>query len=77
MHVFRRMIHLYYADTWRVHPRFVLNYGLGWTYDAPLNYDLHKPAYLAPVLGVAETFADPQELDKLLAVAGLRMEPQG
>jgi outer membrane receptor protein involved in Fe transport len=30
-----------------------VNYGIGWTYDAPLNYDLHKPAYLAPVLGAA------------------------
>ena len=48
------IIHLYYEDTWRLHPRFVLNYGLGWIYDAPLNYDLHKPSYLAPVLGVAE-----------------------
>ena len=47
------LVHLFYEDTWRLHPRFVLNYGLGWTYDAPLNYDLHKPAYLEPVLGVA------------------------
>ena len=37
-------------------PRLVVNYGLGWTYDAPLNYDLHKPAYLAPVLGAAGLF---------------------
>jgi hypothetical protein len=47
------LVHLFYEDTWRLHPRFVLNYGLGWTYDAPLNYDLAKPAYLAPVLGAA------------------------
>ncbi len=47
------LVHLFYEDTWRLHPRFVLNYGLGWTYDAPLNYDLAKPAYLEPVLGAA------------------------
>jgi len=46
------LVHLFYQDTWRLYSRFVMNYGLGWTYDAPLNYDLHKPAYLAPVLGV-------------------------
>jgi hypothetical protein len=47
------LVHLFYEETWRLRPRFVVNYGLGWTYDAPLNYDLHKPAYLAPVLGAA------------------------
>jgi Carboxypeptidase regulatory-like domain len=47
------LIYLFAQDTWHLRPRFVLNYGLGWTYDAPLNYDLHKPAYLAPVLGVS------------------------
>ena len=45
------LLHLFYEDTWRVHPRFVVNYGLGWTHDAPLNYDLHKPTYLTAVLG--------------------------
>jgi len=48
------LVYLYSQDTWHLRPRFVLNYGLGWTYDAPLNYDLHKPAYLAPVLGVSD-----------------------
>ena len=46
------LVYLFFQDTWQLHPRFIVNYGLGWTYDAPLNYDLHKPAYLAPVLGV-------------------------
>ncbi len=45
------LVHLFFQDTWRLSPRFVLDYGLGWTFDAPLNYDLHKPAYLAAVLG--------------------------
>lgn len=48
------LIHLFYQDTWRVHPRLVLDYGLGWTYDAPLNYDLSKPAYLAPLLPASD-----------------------
>ncbi len=47
------LVHLFYEDTWRLRPRFVVNYGLGWTYDAPVNYDLRKPDYLAPVLGAA------------------------
>jgi Carboxypeptidase regulatory-like domain len=47
------LVYLFVQDTWHLRPRFVLNYGLGWTYDAPLNYDLHKPAYLAPILGVS------------------------
>ena len=38
------LVHLFFQDTWHVHPRFVVDYGLGWTYDAPLNYDLPKPA---------------------------------
>jgi hypothetical protein len=50
------LIHLFYEDTWRLRPRFVVNYGLGWTYDGPLNYDLHKPAYLAAVLGASDLF---------------------
>ena len=45
------LVHLFYQDTWRLHPRLAVNYGMGWTYDAPLNYDLRKPAYLEPVLG--------------------------
>jgi hypothetical protein len=51
------LIHLFYQDTWHVHPRFVVDYGLGWTYDAPLNYDLRKPAYLAAVLGASDLAA--------------------
>jgi len=42
---------LYVQDTWRVHPRFVVNYGLGWGIDRDLNYDLKKPALFVPLLG--------------------------
>jgi hypothetical protein len=45
------LIHVFYEDAWRFRPLLTVNYGLAWTYDAPLNYDLAKPAYLAPLLG--------------------------
>ena len=44
-------LRLYFQDTWRLHPRLTLNYGLGWDIDRNLNYDLSKPALLAPILG--------------------------
>ena len=46
------LFHFYAEDTWKVRPRFSLNYGLAWSYESnALNFDLTKPAYLAPVLG--------------------------
>jgi Carboxypeptidase regulatory-like domain len=44
--------HLYAQDTWRITPTFTLNYGLGWSHETNLlNYDLQKPALLAPIYG--------------------------
>jgi len=43
--------HLFVQDSWRVHTGFTVNYGLGWSIDRDLNYDLRKPALLAPLLG--------------------------
>jgi hypothetical protein len=44
--------HLYIQDGWKVTPNFTLNYGLGWEHETNvLNYDLSKPAYLAPIYG--------------------------
>jgi hypothetical protein len=46
------LFHLYFQDTWKIRPRFSLNYGLAWSYESnALNHDLTKPAYLAPILG--------------------------
>jgi hypothetical protein len=45
------IVHLFFQDTWRLRPRLTFNYGLGWTLDDEINYDLSKPAYLAPILG--------------------------
>ncbi len=42
---------LYVQDTWRARPGLTVNYGLGWTIDRDLNYDLTKPALFAPLLG--------------------------
>jgi hypothetical protein len=42
---------LFVQDTWRVRPGLTANYGLGWSIDRNLNYDLRKPALLAPLLG--------------------------
>lgn len=46
------LFRLFASDTWRVGPRFTVNYGLGWSLEPnALNHDLTKPALLAPVLG--------------------------
>ena len=42
---------LYAHDMWRIRDRLTLNYGVGWSVDRNLNYDLRKPPMLAPILG--------------------------
>ena len=44
--------HFYGEDTWKIRPRFSLNYGLAWSYETnALNFDLTKPPYLQPIFG--------------------------
>jgi hypothetical protein len=48
------LFHFYGEDTWKIRPRFSLNYGLAWSYESnALNHDLTKPAYLAPIFGTS------------------------
>jgi hypothetical protein len=44
-------LRLFFQDNWRLHPRLTVNYGLGWSIDRGLNYDLKKPVLLTPILG--------------------------
>jgi hypothetical protein len=45
-------LRFYGQDTWRIKPRFTLNYGLAWNFESTLvNRDLDKPRYLAPLYG--------------------------
>jgi len=47
-----RRLRLFGQDTWKVTPKFTLNYGLAWNFESTLvNRDLDKPAYLAPLYG--------------------------
>ena len=43
-------VRLFFQDAWRLYPQLTINYGLGWSIDRNLNYDLAKPALLEPVL---------------------------
>jgi hypothetical protein len=44
--------HAYVQDGWKIKPTFTLNYGVGWEHETNvLNYDLTRPAYLAPIYG--------------------------
>ena len=45
-------VHLYAQDSYKINGNFTLNYGLGWQFENNvLNYDLQRPAYLAPLYG--------------------------
>jgi hypothetical protein len=70
-HTFR----LFFQDAWRVKPRFTVNYGLGWNVDHNLNYDLKKPALLAPILGADNLGATRKRWNNFSPVLGFSWSP--
>jgi hypothetical protein len=58
-----------------VRPGLTANYGLGWSIDRDLNYDLTKPALLAPVLGVGGLGPPRKSWKNFSPVLGLAWAP--
>jgi Carboxypeptidase regulatory-like domain len=71
------LVHLFIEDKWHVRSSLTLDFGLGWNFDAPLNYDLAKPAYLAPVLGAANLSPTHRNWGNFSPSAGFAWSPGG
>ena len=68
-------VRLYFQDNWRLTQRLTLNYGLAWNVDRNLNYDLHKPALLAPLLGAGALGPTGKQWNNFSPVLGLAWSP--
>lgn len=65
-------LRFYGQDTWKITPKFTLNYGLAWEYESNLfNHDLTKPQYLAPLYGsdLTPTNNDPHNFSPAVGFA--------
>lgn len=66
---------LYFQDTWRLPEGLAVNYGLAWNMDRDLNYDLRKPALLAPILGTDGLGPTRKQWKNFSPVVGLAWAP--
>jgi hypothetical protein len=68
-------VRLFVQDTWRPLPGLTLNYGLAWNVDRNQNYDLSKPALLAPILGADGLGPTHKQWENFSPLLGLAWTP--
>jgi hypothetical protein len=68
-------LRLFFQDTWRLRRQLTVNYGLGWSIDRNLNYDLSKPTLLAPILGADNLGPTRRQWKNFSPVLGLAWSP--
>ena len=68
-------LRLFFQDTWRLSSKLNLNYGLSWNVDRNLNYDLAKPALLAPLLGADNLGPTRKQWKNFSPILGLAWSP--
>ncbi len=69
-------LRLFFHNTWRLPSRLTVNYGLGWSIDQYQNYDLAKPALLAPILGADGLGPTRKQWKNFSPVLGLAWAPR-